>query len=197
MINCISKIIAKWLLRAGAISAEDLDLYIYGIYSFLFTLIPLFLVILLSIPFNMTSEGVLLIIPFILLRKFSGGFHFKSATPCAIVSILLLLFFLIGTKYVLFSQTYILFYILVCTSLVTLILFSPIDSENRRLSQNEKYFFHKTAVYLSLTFFVIIFIFFAFSLERIAIPIGAGVILSALLQFPCIVKNIYYNRKKH
>lgn len=143
MISRVSVLIAKWLLQAGAISAEDLDLYIYGIYSFLFTIAPLSLVVLLSLPLNMPLEGILLIIPFILLRKFAGGFHFKSAIPCAIVSTFLLLFFLLGIKFTLLWENQIAFSILVYLSLIIIITLSPIDSENRKLSNLEKKFFTK------------------------------------------------------
>ena len=78
MIRFVSRAVAKWLLKHGAISVNEKELYEYGIYSFLFTLTPLFLVLMVSIPLNMAVEGVLLITPFILLRKFAGGFHFQT-----------------------------------------------------------------------------------------------------------------------
>ena len=81
MISRVSGVIAKWLLQAGAISAEDLDLYIYGIYSFLFTITPLSLVVLLSLPLNMPLEGILLVVsilsqlyPVLLCQLFSCYF---------------------------------------------------------------------------------------------------------------------------
>ena len=60
MIRFVSRAVAKWLLKHGAISVNEKELYEYGIYSFLFTLTPLFLVLMVSIPLNMAVEGVLL-----------------------------------------------------------------------------------------------------------------------------------------
>ena len=79
MIKRIAAVTAKWLLQAGAISASDVELYEYSIYSFLFTLCPLGLVLIISVFLHMVVEGILLIIPFIIIRKFCGGFHFQSS----------------------------------------------------------------------------------------------------------------------
>lgn len=196
MISRVSGVIAKWLLQAGAISAEDLDLYIYGIYSFLFTITPLSLVVLLSLPLNMPLEGILLIVPFILLRKFAGGFHFKSALPCAIVSTFLLLFFLFGIKFTLLCEKQIAFSILVYLSLIIIITLSPIDSENRKLSKLEKKFFHKVSIVLSALFTLLYTLFMLSSLNHIAIPTGAGIMLTALLQIPCLIQNRFLRKTK-
>lgn len=78
MIARMSSIIVKWLLHAGAISENDRELYEYAAYSFLFSLLPLILIMLLGCASGMLLEGVLMIVPFILVRKFSGGFHLQS-----------------------------------------------------------------------------------------------------------------------
>ena len=44
----MSSIIVKWLLHAGVISENDRELYEYAAYSFLFSLLPLVLVMLLG-----------------------------------------------------------------------------------------------------------------------------------------------------
>ena len=98
MTRFFSKTLVKWLLKTGAISQQDADVYEYGVYSFLFSCIPFGLVLVLSIPLDMAWEGVLLIIPFFFLRKFTGGFHFQSALPCLVTSTLLLLASLAGIK---------------------------------------------------------------------------------------------------
>ena len=64
MTSFFSKTLVKWLLKTGAISQQDADVYEYGIYSFLFSLIPFALVLVLSIPLGMVTEGFLLIVPF-------------------------------------------------------------------------------------------------------------------------------------
>ena len=96
MTRFFSKALVKWLLKTGAISQQDADVYEYGIYSFLFSLLPFALVLILTVPLGMVTEGFLLIVPFFFLRKFTGGF--QSALPCSVTSTLLLLASLAGIK---------------------------------------------------------------------------------------------------
>lgn len=188
MIRKTANILSKWLLKAGAISEVDLGLYEYGIYSFLFTLIPLFAVILLSFPFHITFEGILFIIPFIILRKFTGGFHFSSALLCTLVSIVVLSAFLLGIKVLIILSPSIPAYVTVYLSLIPIITLSPIDSMNRRLTHKEKRVFRKIAICLGIFFAALFTLLMLLGISRVAIPIGAGIVLTALLQLPCLLK---------
>ena len=84
MIRFVSRAVAKWLLKHGAISVNEKELYEYGIYSFLFTLTPLFLVLMVSIPLNMAVEGVLLITPLFFFGSSPEGFIFKPHSPASL-----------------------------------------------------------------------------------------------------------------
>ena len=179
MTSFFSKTLVKWLLKTGAISQQDADVYEYGIYSFLFSCIPFGLVLVLSIPLDMAWEGVLLIIPFFFLRKFTGGFHFQSALPCLVTSTLLLLASLAGIKALLPKL-----------SLIPIFLLSPIDSINRKLTSKEQRVFRRIAIGLACFFATLFTLLMGFGLYQTAVPIGGGVVLTALLQLPCLPEEI-------
>lgn len=189
MIRFISRAVAKWLLKHGAISVNEKELYEYSIYSFLFTLTPLFLVLMVSIPLNMAVEGVLLITPFILLRKFAGGFHFQTPLPCIIVSTLVLLGCLLEISVILEYGSFIIHTLLVYASIVPICILSPIDSENRQLSAKEKSIFHRTAIVLAAINTALYSLLLILRIVEIAIPLGTGMILTALLQLPCLFEH--------
>lgn len=192
MIKRISAVAAKWLLQTGAISASDVELYEYGIYSFLFTMCPLGLVLIISIFLNMIAEGILLIIPFILVRKFCGGFHFRSSVLCGIVSTAVLTAFLLGIRLVMNTGSYGWWALVLLLSTVQIIVFSPIDSEGRRLTPNEKKVFKKIAIALSVIVVLLCVVLATCHQMWAAVPVGSGVILSAALQFPCLfIRNRY------
>ena len=90
----LSSVIAKWLQTSGAISASDLKLYSYGIYTFLLSVFPVAAAVIVGLFVNMVPQSVVMILPFILLRKFSGGFHLKSSVACTFSSFALLSLFL-------------------------------------------------------------------------------------------------------
>ena len=92
MINIVSDAIAKWLEMEGAVSNEDRPLYAYAVYSFLFGLLPIGIMLLLGLCFGMIQEGLVLIIPFMMLRKFCGGFHLKSPGICFVTTVGVLAF---------------------------------------------------------------------------------------------------------
>lgn len=189
MIRFISRAVAKWLLKHGAISVNEKELYEHGIYSFLFTLTPLFLVLMVSIPLNMAVEGVLLITPFILLRKFAGGFHFQTPLPCIIVSTVVLLGCLLEIRVILEYGNFIIHTLLVYASIVPICILSPIDSENRQLSAKEKSAFHRIAIVLATINAALYSLLLILRTVEIAIPLGTGMILTALLQLPCLFEH--------
>lgn len=189
MIRFISRAVAEWLLKHGAISVNEKELYEYGIYSFLFTLTPLFLVLMVSIPLNMAVEGVLLITPFILLRKFAGGFHFQTPLPCIIVSTVVLLGCLLEIRVILEYGSFIIHTLLVYASIVPICILSPIDSENRQLSAKEKSAFHRIAIVLATINAALYSLLLILRTVEIAIPLGTGMILTALLQLPCLFEH--------
>ena len=194
MIKRTANVLAKWLLRAGAISASDVELYEYGIYSFLFTLCPLGLMLIISIrpKGHRVVEGILLIIPFILIRKFCGGFHFQSPVLCGIVSTLVLTAFLLGIRLVLDTSGYGWWCAVLLLAAAQIIVFSPIDSEGRRLTQNEKKVFKKIAIVLSMITIAICAVLAAFHQTWAAVSVGSGLILSAALQLPCLFIRYRY-----
>ena len=189
MIRFVSRAVAEWLLKHGAISVNEKELYEYGIYSFLFTLTPLFLVLMVSIPLNMAVEGVLLITPFILLRKFAGGFHFQTPLPCIIVSTVVLLGCLLEIRVILEYGSFIIHTLLVYASIVPICILSPIDSENRQLSAKEKSAFHRIAIVLATINAALYSLLLILRTVEIAIPLGTGMILTALLQLPCLFEH--------
>ena len=189
--NKIAEIICKWLIKTGGISADDRELYQYAIYSFLFEFAPLIIVLILGYIIKIPLEGILFIVPFLLIRKFSGGFHLQSATVCFCLSSIVLFLFLLFIKRMLYFQIAILFSCIVVLAAVCIIMFSPIDSEARQLSPKEKKVFRKVAIVLTIIILGSYAISSAFGWTHIAIPMGSGLILTALLQLPCLM-----NRKK-
>ena len=129
----------------------------------------------------MAVEGILLITPFIFLRKFAGGFHFQTPLPCIIVSTLVLLGCLLENRIILEYGSFIIHTLLVYASIVPICILSPIDSENRQLSAKEKSAFHRIAIVLATINAALYSLLLILRTVEIAIPLGTGMILTALL----------------
>lgn len=186
----LSNVIAKWLLATGAISHKDEKIYKYIIHNFLFSCTPLVLTFIISSLLQLVVEGIIMILPFLFIRKFSGGFHFKSQSMCLFSSIVLLSTALLLIQNILKTQRYSLYSYFVYFSLAMLCLFSPIDCEERRLTQNQKKSFKKITIYMCLCFLLIFSILTICREWNLSVPLGIGIVIPAFLQLPCIVRNL-------
>ena len=190
----VSQIVAGWLVTVKAISEEDKDLYAYAVYSFLFGLIPIALSLAFGIVSGMTAESFFLIVPFIIIRKFSGGFHLKSALLCFILTSCLLASALAVVHLIETVQQHTLLNIAVIVAATVIFVFSPIDSEERALNHSEVVHYRTIARMISVVFLLAYFLLVWISNSRIFVPVGVGIVMVAILQFPCIILNALSKR---
>ena len=196
MTDVISEGIAKWLAREGVIVEEEQNLFSYAAYSLFFGLLPVIISIALGAVFGILYESILLLLPFMLLRKFSGGFHFDSAKLCIVCSIALIALALGAIKWLLSGISLTPIAVCVLLSAISLWINSPIESLARKLSANEKVLFRN----ISRVLIVIVFLTFLLLLffeNKSAIPIGVGIVVTALLQIPCIVGALHRKFIRH
>lgn len=181
----LTKRITKWLIASKAVEEADQELYEYAIYSILITISPLFLVLVIGILMGTLVEGVFLITPFMCIRKFSGGYHAKTFKICFISSCGLLILCMHLASHI----TYGLWVsALAFVSVISLYLWSPIDSENRRLEQDEKKKYRRTTIWVSLVFTLIHFVLLLMGYNGLAVSLAVGLMLSAGLQVPCVIQ---------
>ena len=180
--------ITGWLIRHEAIRESDRELYVYAAYSFLITISPLFLTIIIGTLFGRTGQSIFLIIPFLVIRKFSGGIHAKYAWVCFICSCLLLLI-CIGLS----GQIACDWKMALATggAILSLSLLSPVDSENRRLEKDEQKRYKMVTMVLAVGFGAVGAILSLCGQDRAVVCISLGIILTAVLQLPCIFLKIY------
>lgn len=189
MIHIVSDAIAKWLEMEGAVSSEDRTLYAYAAYSFLFGTLPIGIVMLLGSCFGLLQEGIILIIPFMMLRKFCGGFHLKSSGICFVATISVLTFSLGLVMYTVCAEQMGLLSVLVCLSVLSLCIFSPIENQARKLSERERIVFRTVARLLSLISLTIYFFLSFHASIRYSAAFGIGILLVGVLQVPCILRK--------
>ena len=74
------------MVRCNAINEADKELYKYALYSFFLLVSPLILAGGVGFGLGSVKHGVALIFPFMVLRKFSGGYHAKNLHTCILGS---------------------------------------------------------------------------------------------------------------
>lgn len=185
--------VAAWLIRYQAIKESDRELYTYAVYNILLSALPLLMAIMFGGVMGCIRQCVVLIIPFMGIRKFSGGYHMNHSWSCLLCSCISLI--VCAEAAVRVSCTWKLMVLTVIAG-CSLMLFSPVDSENRRLEQQEKRFYKRVVWGLTITFICIMLILKYFGAERYAVCISVGILLTAVLQLPCLLKRLKNNQKR-
>ena len=141
--------LAGWLINCDAITEGDRELYAYAIHSLLLSFAPLLLALGLGIWMGCIRQSLGVTFPFMVIRKFSGGYHTRHPWTCLLGSFLLLYLCISLSLRLSHGQT--LAFIAVGAS-ASLILFSPIDNENRKLSLQERRCYRKITASLVIIF---------------------------------------------
>ena len=185
------ELIVNWLSKEGAISDDDKDIYLYALNCVLLNIAPIIIVIVIGIFTGNVVEGLVMIAPFIFIRKYSGGFHMQKIYMCLITSVITLLLCMLGIKF-LTCNVIIHCGVIVANCIITLL--SPIDNENRRLSIKEKEKYRIIAIVLTWLFTAIYIGFYKSNYYNFAISVAMGIILTAFLQLCELVNRLAMSR---
>lgn len=190
MIQELSSKVAKWLEQEGAISGKDNGLFSYAVYSLLFGLLPIFIVTLLGLAFGMLREGLLMITPFMLIRKFSGGYHLNSPRICVLLSCICIVFALLGIKVIYLTGKTDVLSLAVLSSVSILSICSPVDNDARKLSKKEHATFGVIVRLFSIAMLISYLLLRFFAPINYSVSFGVGITLPALLQVPCVLNKL-------
>lgn len=196
MIDKLSASIVNWLQKEGSVTESETQLYQYAAYSLIWGLLPFVVVAAWGIIFEALRESILLILPFMLIRKFSGGYHLSKPGICFTASSMLLGIAVWGIKSINSTVAPTELTIAVILSVICICTFSPIDSDARRLSAKEIRVFGNAARAIAIIMLIVYIIFVSIGRNTIAIPVGVGIILPAGLQIPVLLRRIFPNIQK-
>lgn len=185
------KRIATWLINNGSIDEEEREIYEYAIQSLKLLIMPILYAVFIGWVLQewiITMEYVFL---FSILRKFSGGYHAKTELQCMLFSL--------GTIY---SAVYLVnkwaigFHLNICYILSVLILlkYSPVDSENRKLDKEERKKSHRIILFMQILLIVMYFLMWKYGNEQAMKVIAIANICVAIFQLIGIGTNML--RKK-
>lgn len=178
----MSEKIADWLIGQKAISSDERELYAYAVHCLFSLIYPIAFASVVGIISGMIMESIVMII-----RKFSGGYHADSFGKCLIISSIVIAGALLIGKNIYNGVTLNAFYI---AASILLIIFSPIDSINKRLDDDDKMFCKKITIVIVLVIFVITEILWHMGYRCYTRFIVVGVILAELLQLVTIFRNM-------
>ena len=195
MINKLSIKLASHLLSKSAIEEKDKDIYIYGFFMLLSYTFYFGITILIGILFSCVLESIVYFLTFQFIRKFAGGYHANTETRCEIMSIVSITLCISIIK---LSKTFdfqIALLIITAIAAVCVIIFSPLESPEKPLTNEERSRFRKvTYIILSIMSLGIV-LSKMFNIEIILVPSCVSLILESILLIAGKIKGAFQKQK--
>jgi len=133
--------IADKLVDSKTISAEDKELYEYGLRQAASTLANVATTLIIGFIFGMILESILFMMSYIPLRSYAGGYHARTPVRCHIYSAGLIICVLLIVRYM--SLNLMVIGALVLTASVIVFIFAPVADTNKPLDEVELKLFKK------------------------------------------------------
>lgn len=132
-----------WMLASQAFPKEDAPLVSFGIIQGLRTMIEIILMLLTGLFMNLLWQGALVLIAFMPLRIYAGGYHARTPMQCAVKTWLLFFGILLLYRFapgLLWVQI-----LLLAITGLSLWKFAPVEHENKPLEKYEVIKYRKLA----------------------------------------------------
>jgi len=142
MKKIISNIVDRMILD-GTIEAEDKEIYEYGLTQGIIMIFNIVVTLLIGLMLHMFWETFIFLAVYMPLRSYAGGIHAKTQLRCFFYSFGIV-FLILGIIYY-FPNGLLCNCILLLFSDVVICLFSPVESENKPLDEEEIFRYGKKA----------------------------------------------------
>lgn len=154
MLKSIAEEVTVVMAANDIIKTEEMEAYTYGLELLIPKVILYVVILVVSLITDTFLTSVAFVILLMCLRRYSGGFHCKTAEICVIVSFLMYLLAIFGYEFVSFIPNMVYGVSTVLSSVIVLI-FSPVEDKNRPLDETEKKLYRQKAM-IALSFILVL-----------------------------------------
>lgn len=194
MIQKINDKIINWLIREGSVDEEDREVYQYGIQGIIENGITLMVIFLDMVILKSIVLGIVFILSFKYLRRYSGGYHADTYLKCFILSDISFICAIILVKYSVLSIEF--YRICGAVSLGILYCLGPVESPNKPLTDKEKQIYYKNEKITICIYMLVCIIMYFINMADIEKAIESAVILNGVTSLCVVVRrkndgNIY------
>lgn len=190
MISKLSTNLTERLLSNGAISEEDKDLYIYGLFMLISHLIFFIIACIFGLILGCIIESIIFYIAFQFIRRYAGGYHASTETRCEIFSTLSILACIVVIR---LSKTYdfqTVLLLITILSAVCIFVSCPLDTPEKPLSDKEFKYFRKVSWIILFVIIVAIIVSYVFKFQMVTVPCCLSLILESILLAAGKIKRV-------
>ncbi|MCX7714501.1 MAG: accessory gene regulator B family protein [Clostridia bacterium] len=148
MLSRVVNDIAQFFYKNDIIKEDDIEVYAYGLEILLSSVLNVLAVLLISVFVSQFWGTIAFLIAFIPLRTYAGGYHADTHLSCFLI---LLCVYIMDLAVVLFMPEQIKLYLFVfgiAFSLLLIVLFAPLDDENKPITETEREKYRKVSIFI-------------------------------------------------
>lgn len=194
MFHKISERIIAYVIKNNALDKGKAEEYIYGLEISLSVLASYLSVILIGILMGMLWQSALYLFIFVTVRRFAGGFHFKSQVICYLSTCVISAIALLIIKYT--ENSVMLYSIIMAISTLVLLIVSPVPAIEKPLDEKEKIVYGSIARIIITVMAVIYAVLCNFEQIYIAKIISVTICVVAIFAIMGKIKHKLYKNAK-
>lgn len=137
LIEYFSNKILKYICNKKVIDNDEIDVYKYGIEITLSSVLNIFLILIIAAATNTLSVGIVFLIVFISVRKYTGGFHADTYLTCNLTFVCCYMLVLILLR-INFMQNVIIHISMILMCFLTILFLCPIENKNKKIVNKRK-----------------------------------------------------------
>lgn len=189
MLDKISKSFVCKLKNAKIITTEESEVYEYGIKILLQDTITSVCIIYTGLVMKCLPECITLYLTFASVRRYSGGIHAGKYIVCFIASNLLMSVMMLGIKYS-DRLPFFIFPTMLIAGLVFIVICSPVENQNKPLSEYERIRYRRISIILTIALSLIaILLGITEKYSSIGVSIIMGIFLTGVMTAAARIKQ--------
>lgn len=189
MIAGLSKRIASFFVRNDVIKSEDEDVYEYGLQLLLSTVFNGIIALVLAVITGTIWQCLCYLAVFVMLRKSAGGFHAKTHFGCCCILAVVLSMFIMFIKLVPNEIYGIASLISIVFSVVVILLFAPLEHENKPINDKDKIRLRKVSVIYAALISVLVLTFLMVNLKTIMVCVSLGMLTASGSMLAAVIEK--------
>lgn len=189
MLEKLARRIASYFVKMNVAKEEDEELYIYGLQTILSSVFSILFIGLLSIIFGKILESIIYLSSFILLRRYTGGYHAKKYWTCFCITVISYIINMVIGHYIIEYGEYLMIYLLFFICIIVIVLLAPIANKNRPIAESQIGHFKKINRCLCIFFTILCVILNILHRTDWSVYIVLSVITTGITLFIGMVEN--------
>lgn len=148
----IAEHITQKLIASSVIEESDRELYSYGFFLLLSSVLYLVVAAIFGSAFGILWESIVFYFLFSILREYAGGIHAKTEHGCMLSTILALLLSIIGIRKMMQAELSTAAMVFLIVGCAAVFLFSPLDVPEKRLSADDRRYYRRISRRLAVAY---------------------------------------------